>query len=77
MGYLIERQRVLRLHDVVAILRIRQQRVRSRVVFADNSLYQTLTRPTTLIRYLEHAAQGLAHVGARGPREKQVVTEGA
>ena len=69
MGYLIERQRVLRLKDVVAILRIRQRRVRSRVIFADNSLYQTLTRPPTLIRYLTLASQGLAQVGARGPRK--------
>ena len=68
MGYLIERQRVLRIQDVVAVLRIRQRRLRSRVVCADNSLYQTLTRPTTLIRYLEQAARGLARVGARGPR---------
>jgi len=71
MGYLFERQRVLRVKDVVVVMRLQQRRVRSRVICADNSLYQTLTRPTTLRRYLEQAAQGLARVGARGPRAKE------
>jgi len=71
MGYLIERQRVLRVQDVVAVMRGQQRRLRSRVICADNSLYQTLTRPTTLMRYFEKASRGFAQVGARGPRAKE------
>lgn len=71
MGYLFERQRVLRVKDVVVVMRLQQRRLRSRVICADNSLYQTLTRPATLRRYLEQASQGLARVGARGPRAKE------
>ncbi len=50
MAYLIDRQRALRLDDVVAVLKVRQRRNRSRVILRDNSLYHTLTRPQTLIR---------------------------
>ncbi len=50
MAYLIDRQRALRLDDVVAVLKVRQRRSRSRVILSDNSLYHTLTRPQTLIR---------------------------
>ncbi len=60
MPYLIDRQRALRTKEVVAILPVRQRRVRSRVILNDNSLYHTLTRPRTLVRY---ATQGL--MGAR------------
>ncbi len=50
MAYLMDRQRALRLDDVVAVLKVRQRRSRSRVILSDNSLYHTLTRPQTLIR---------------------------
>ena len=50
MTYIIDRQRALRLDDVVAVLAVRQRRNRSRVILSDNSLYHTLTRPQTLIR---------------------------
>ncbi len=50
MAYLMDRQRALRLDDVVAVLKVRQRRSRSRVILRDNSLYHTLTRPQTLIR---------------------------
>ena len=55
MPYLVDRQRALRTTDIVAIVQGQQRRLRSRVVLRDNSLYQTLTRPKTLLRY---AAQG-------------------
>ena len=54
MAYLIDRQRALRLDDVVAVLKVRQRRSRSRVILRDNSLYHTLTRPQTLIRRARH-----------------------
>jgi len=50
MPYLIDRQRTLYTGDVVAVLKARQRRIRSRVIMRDNSLYQTLTRPQTLVR---------------------------
>ena len=67
MPYLIDRQRAVRLGDLVAVLAVRQRRVRSRLVFRDNSLYQTLTRPTTLMRALARAPlAGLAGRRSRG-----------
>ena len=50
MAYLIDRQRALRTSDVVAIVPVRQRRLRSRVILRDNSLYHTLTRPKTFLR---------------------------
>ena len=50
MPYLADRQRVLWTGDVVAVLAVRQRRVRSIVVLRDNSLHRTLTRPATLAR---------------------------
>ena len=50
MAYLIDRQLALRTSDVVAIVSVRQRRLRSRVILRDNSLYQTLTRPKTFLR---------------------------
>ena len=37
--------------DVVAIIKRQERRWRSRVILVDNSLYQTLTKPATLMRY--------------------------
>ena len=50
MAYLIDRQRAMRLSEVVAVRSLRRGRSRSQVVFADNSLLWTLTRPRTLLR---------------------------
>ena len=58
MGYLLDRQRALRLEDIVAVLAVRRRRVRSRVVLRDNSLYQTLTRPRTIMRRTQHDLEG-------------------
>ena len=58
MGYLMDRQRALRDTDIVAVLKVAQRGVRSRVVLKDNSLYQTLTRPQTLRRQAQGGAQG-------------------
>ena len=51
MAYLVERQRALYLPEVVAIVSVRQRKIRSRVIMKDNSLYHTLTRPRTLSRH--------------------------
>jgi len=50
MPYLIDRERALRSSELVAVLSLRQRRIRSRAVLRDNSLYHTLTRPGTLRR---------------------------
>ena len=65
MPYLIDRQRALYAEDVIAVLAVRQRRVRSRVVLHDNSLYQTLTRPQTLVRR-NAAGQASAGIGPLG-----------
>ena len=64
MAYLIDRQRALRTEEIVVILK-GMRRARSRVVLSDNSLYQTLTRPQTLVRYLREAAQAFGGLGGR------------
>ena len=51
MAYLVDRQRGLFIPEIVAILSVRQRKVRSRVIMRDNSLYHTLTRPQTLARH--------------------------
>lgn len=59
MPYLDERSAALLTREIVAILSSRHHRVRSRVILRDNSLYQTLTRPRTLIRRLKTQEKGL------------------
>ena len=48
MPYLIDRQQAWRTQEIVVVVSVRQRRVRSRVMFGDNSLHDTLTRPRTL-----------------------------
>jgi hypothetical protein len=48
MPYLADRQRAWWTGDLVAVLAVRQRRVRSIVLLRDNSLHRTLTRPKTL-----------------------------
>ena len=55
MPYIIDRHRALLTGDVVAIIRRQERRWRSRVILVDNSLYQTLTRPATLLRYAKES----------------------
>ena len=55
MAYLVDRQRGLYLPDVVAIVSVRQRKIRSRVIMKDNSLYHTLTRPRTLAQQSQQA----------------------
>ncbi len=50
MGYVIDRERALAISHIVAVLNVRQRRVRSRIILKDNSLYHTLTRPKTFLR---------------------------
>ena len=61
MPYLIDRERALRASELVAVLSMRQRRIRSRVVLRDGSLHHTLTRPKTLRRQAE---AGTAALGA-------------
>ena len=58
MAYVIDRQRAFRTAEAVAVVKVWQRPFRSRVIFRDNSLYQTATRPRTLLRYF--GAQALA-----------------
>ena len=61
MPYLIDRARALPTRELVAVLAMRRRRVRSRLVLRDNSLHETLTRPKTLMRYVnDERAQLLA-----------------
>ena len=71
MPYLIDRQQALRTDEIVAILQVRQRRIRSRAILKDNSLYHTLTRPQTLVRYATPALAGTgwSQVGRRGTRQ--------
>ena len=48
MGYWVDRQQAFRDSELVAVVAIRQRKVRSRVLLRDGSAYQTLTRPRTL-----------------------------
>jgi len=54
MSYVIDRKQAFRDGELVAILRVRQRGVRSRLLLRDGSVYQTLTRPRTLRRYVSH-----------------------
>ncbi len=51
MGYVIDRERALAMSHIVAVLSVRQRRVRSRIILKDNSLYHTLTRPKTFLQH--------------------------
>ena len=60
MAYVVDRDRALRAHELVAVLNGQARRGKHRVVLTDNSLYDTLTQPRTLRRYAKesHAAVG-------------------
>lgn len=62
MPYLLDRRHAISTTEIVAVLGVRQRKVRSRVILRDNSLYHTLTRPKTLVRHsgepLEQRARG-------------------
>ncbi|MBI4341467.1 MAG: hypothetical protein HY598_04205 [Candidatus Omnitrophica bacterium] len=63
MAYLIDRQRAMRLSEVVAVRSLRRGRSRSQVIFRDNSLLWTLTRPRTLLQCdAQDPAQGVRMV---------------
>lgn len=67
MPYVVDRQRALPGWDIIAVLSIRGRRTRSRVVMGDNSLYETLTRPTTFIRRVNEEGCALPR---RAPRRQ-------
>lgn len=54
MSYVIDRQRAFRDEEIVAIMSARQRKVRSKILLRDGSAHQTLTRPRTLRRYVDH-----------------------
>ena len=62
MPYVVDRQRALRVEELVVILNVHQRRVRSHVILIDNSLYRTLTRTRTLMR---HASEALTSWAAQ------------
>ena len=68
MSYLIDRTRALRTTELVAVLKTKQPQVRSRVILQDNSLYQTLTRPKTLMRRARTAPLAIMTRRRRGQR---------
>jgi hypothetical protein len=69
MSYIVDRQRALRTDDIVAVIKTQQRRLRSRVILRDNSLYQTLTRPQTLVRYTEGRSSAIAGVRVARPEQ--------
>ena len=68
MPYLIDRQRALATQDIIAIVHGVRRRIRSRVILQDNSLYESLTRPRTFLRYLHESAPMLGAIGAKPSR---------
>ena len=68
MPYLIDRHGAIFSDDIVAIIKGQQQGIRSRVILRDGSLYQTRTRPGTLLRLGGALEHGLARLGTRQPR---------
>ena len=69
MAYLVDRKTLVWTEQIVAIVSGRSRGRRSRVILTDGSLYQTLTRPKTLVGALERLAGcPLVQVGARRRR---------
>jgi len=71
MPYLIDRQRALRTQDVVALMKGVQPRVRSQGILRDNSLYRTMTRPKTLLRYIGEYPETLYQATAGRPATRR------
>ena len=71
MAYLIDRGRAFLAADIVAVVRGERRRLRSRVILRDNSLYQTLTRPRTLMRCTREQDSAIVQVGAKPRRRPQ------
>ena len=68
MPFLIDRRHALYGDDLVAALNVHQRRIRSRVILKDNSLYHTLTRTQTLVRYTSGHGAAIIRIGARARR---------
>ena len=68
MPYLVDRQRAILTEDVVAVIARPERRHRSRVILADNSLYQTMTRPATLMRYAREYPKRLKGATRKTPQ---------
>jgi len=63
MPFLIDRQRALWTQDIVAIVKSRQRRIRSRVILRDNSLYHTLTRPQMFLKRTQPQEGAFIQIG--------------
>ena len=68
MPYIIDRQHALYSREIVAVVSLRQRRIRSRVILNDRSLYHTLTRPRTLMRYTRTQSAAIIEIGSRKAR---------
>ena len=68
MAYLIDRQRAVYGRELVAIVSVRQRRVRSRAILTDNSLYHTLTRTKTFLRRVRANGIVWVHLGGNTSR---------
>ena len=77
MPFLIDRRHALYGSDLVAALNVHQRRVRSRVILKDNSLYHTLTRTQTLVRYTNGSRAAIIRIGSRRGRGTDKHTTGA
>ena len=55
MAYLIDRTRAIRTTELIAIVRGHQRRVRSQMIFRNNSIYNSLTRPLSVVRVIAEA----------------------
>ena len=56
--------------EVVAVVPMRRRGARSRLVYRDNSLSHTRTRPSTLARAVAARSAGIIQLGARPSRRQ-------
>jgi hypothetical protein len=68
MAYIIDRRRALFSDDIVAIVSVRQRRVRSLAILKDKSLCHSLTRTRTLMRCMGKHPPAIVTIGSRRSR---------
>ena len=62
MSYVVDRQRVWRGGEIVAVFSHRRRGVKSQILLSDGSTAKTLTHPSTLARMLRHPHIGLTQL---------------
>ena len=67
MPYLLDRHRAIWTDGLVALVRGAARRVRTQMIFRDNSIYNTLTRPTTILRLVRR----MTSPGAAAPTTQE------